>query len=119
MLTLFEKNGNGGTDMKKCRVINHENIVLMIMSKLDNYGVDALWKEEVSDGYDPRCDTYTGIHNACDFICDKCKDLEELLDILLRYVPGKLIDDTIKEYFRGRFIGEEYAHELFSVKGEY
>ncbi len=90
----------------------------MIMSKFDNYGVSKLWKDEVTSNYDPCTDTYSGVKNASDFICDKCKDLEEWLDVLLRYIPGKFIDDTIMEYFRGSFNGEEYAHEIFRVEGQ-
>ena len=103
--------------MKKIRVINQNKMLIMIMNKLDSYGIERLWESEVTENYDVRTGIYSGEYSASDFICEKCRDLEEWLDTLLRYIPGKFINDTLKDYFRENFVGEEYAHKLFKVKG--
>lgn len=102
--------------MDKVRLQEDGKSILVIMNKIDEYDVIEKWQNEVLSHYDRSTNTYTGIHNAEDFICEQCKELEAWLDALLDDVSGKFIDDVIREYFGSMFIGAEYAYYLANVE---
>lgn len=103
--------------MKKPRLQEGEELTLVIMNKIDEYDVMEKWQNEVLSHYDRSTYTYTGIHNAEDFICEKYKELDAWLEGLLDDVSGIFIDDVIKMYFGSMFIGEEYAYWLANDEG--